>query len=171
MAPEATESIDHNIEIEGEIIAPAESDNEDGDRTPRAGDQEMEIATEDQQMATEGEIRQMVENKIKQIERNQKDQKYIEKYLDTKLTQQLYRLQVDVAEVYSPARVTKMAKTQGLQFGEAMNLTNGRGFTKKKHRDAAMIYVKDIKPTLRIGSPECRMFSNMQNLNKKKGIQ
>ena len=113
----------------------------------------------------------MVENKIQQIERNQKDQKYRERYLDTKLIKQLNRLQVDVAEVYSSARVTKMAKTQGLQVGEAMDLTNGWNFTKKSHRDAAMRYVKDVKPKLLIGSPECRMSSNMQNLNKKKGTE
>ena len=36
----------------------------------------------------------------------------------------------------------------------------------KSHRDAAERYVREVKPKLIIGSPECRMFSALQNLRK-----
>ena len=76
------------------------------------------------------------------------------------------RSQVDVAEIYSPARVTTAAKLIGLRAGLAMDLTNGWDFTRRSHREAAERYVREVKPWLLIGSPECRMFSTLQNLNK-----
>ena len=41
---------------------------------------------------------------------------------------------VDIAEVYNPKMVTKVAWTIGLTPGEAMELTNGWGFTSERHR-------------------------------------
>jgi len=39
---------------------------------------------------------------------------------------------VDIAEIYSPARVTAYAKKMGLQSGEAMDLTTGWDFRHEK---------------------------------------
>ena len=76
--------------------------------------------------------------------------------------------QVDVAEVYSPPRVTDLAQIVGLHPGLAMDLATGWNFEKEEHRRAAEDYVRKVKPLLLIGSPECRMFSQLQNLNKDK---
>ena len=56
----------------------------------------------------------------------------------------------------------------GLSTGEAMDLTTGWDFTLQRHREAALEYVRKAKPKLVIGSPQCRMFSSMQNLNPKR---
>ena len=53
---------------------------------------------------------------------------------------------VDVAEIYSPPRVTREAKRHGLNPGEAMDLTVGWDFTLERHRKAAIKYVQTIKP-------------------------
>ena len=73
---------------------------------------------------------------------------------------------IDIAEIYSPKRVTAAAAMIGLRAGLAMDLTNGWDFRIAKHREAAERYVREVKPWLLIGSPECRMFSTLQNLSK-----
>ena len=47
-----------------------------------------------------------------------------------------------------------------------MDLTNGWDFTLPRHREAAKKYIKVFKPWVIIGSPECRMFSQLQNINR-----
>ena len=49
---------------------------------------------------------------------------------------------VDVAEIYSPARVTEAAVKIGLKAGLAMDLTNGWDFRRKEHREAAEKYIR-----------------------------
>ena len=71
--------------------------------------------------------------------------------------------QVDVAEVYSPIRVTAYAAKFGLKAGEAMDLTAGWDFRKQQDRDRARKYQKEHKPKPLIGSPMCTMFSTLQN--------
>ena len=73
---------------------------------------------------------------------------------------------VDIAEVYSLKGVTKTADTLGAKPGEAMDLTNGWDFRLERHKEAALKYIREVKPKLIIGSPECRLFSTMQNLTK-----
>ena len=87
--------------------------------------------------------------------------------IHTNFIKALEKARVDVAEFYSPPRVTTMGKSYGLRPGEAMDLTNGWDFTLERHRDAAIEYVKKVKPRLVTGSPECTMFSSLQNLDKK----
>ena len=60
---------------------------------------------------------------------------------------------MDVAEVYSPARVTKVAHKMGLEAGEAFDLTNGWDFRLERHRKAAMEYIRRVKPKLVIWEP------------------
>ena len=71
---------------------------------------------------------------------------------------------VDIAEVFSPPRVTEVAKMYGLTAGDAMDLTTGWDFDLQTHRDRAMERVKAKRPKLIIGSPECTMYSSLQNL-------
>ena len=73
-------------------------------------------------------------------------------------------LKVDVAEVYSPRRMTEQARKFGLQVGEAMDLTTGWDFGKEEDRARAEMYLDEKKPRLLIGSPRCAMFSKLQNL-------
>ncbi len=87
--------------------------------------------------------------------------------IKSSMVKQLNAVQVDVAELYSPPRVTRMAQRMGLVPGEAMDLITGWDFTLARHREAAWKYVEKYQPKLVIGSPECRMFSSLQNLNRK----
>ena len=73
---------------------------------------------------------------------------------------------VDVVEIFSPPRVTEAAKIIGLKAGLAMDLTTGWDFNVKAHRDAAEEYVRRVKPWLVIGSPECKIFSALQHIDK-----
>ena len=47
-----------------------------------------------------------------------------------------------------------------------MDLKTGWDFRRKDHREQARRYVEDMKPLLIIGSPECTMFSSLQNLSR-----
>ena len=89
----------------------------------------------------------------------------------TELTRLLMKLSVDVAEMYSPPRVTKEGKKWGLEVGEAMDLLTGWDFDLISHREAALAYVDRVKPKLVIGSPMCTYFSSLQNLNKERGSE
>lgn len=80
------------------------------------------------------------------------------------LVQQLLRVSVDIAEMYSPPRVTAEARTFGLKVGEAMDLTTGWDFSLEEHKDMALKYIEENKPKLIIGSPMCTMFSPLQRL-------
>ena len=72
---------------------------------------------------------------------------------------------MDLAEVYSPKRVTAEGEKMGLRIGEAMDLTTVWDFRKQEDRDRAWRYVKESKPRLLIGSPMCTMFSKLQSLS------
>ena len=74
---------------------------------------------------------------------------------------------VDVVELFSPPRVTKVAGELGLRAGMAMDLTNGWDFSLERHRQAAERYIRLVKPWIVIGSPECRMFSQLQHISRK----
>ena len=72
---------------------------------------------------------------------------------------------VDIAEVYSMPRITTEAMKFGLSAGEAMDIRNGYDFKLASDRHRAIEYVREVKPLLIVGSPECRMFSTLQNLS------
>ena len=78
----------------------------------------------------------------------------------------------DVSEIYSPPRVIAMAARMGLRPGFALDLTvidpdDGLpwDFDNPKKRAKAMAKVREEEPTLLIGSPMCRAFSNLQTMN------
>ena len=50
-----------------------------------------------------------------------------------------------------------------------MDLMTGFDFTKPQDQARAWEYVKEPKPMLVIGSPECTMFSSLQNWNGNEG--
>ena len=70
----------------------------------------------------------------------------------------------DIAEIYSPQRVTAEARKFGLKPGEALDLVTGWDFNRPAHREAARRYIQRTRPRLLIGSPMCTMFSVLQNL-------
>ena len=76
-------------------------------------------------------------------------------------------MRVDIAEICSSPRTTKMAEKMGLQVGEAMDLTTDWDFDNAEDRGRAEKYVMEEKPTLLIGSPMCTAFSQLQRLNAK----
>ena len=83
----------------------------------------------------------------------------------------------DVAEVYSPERVVKVAREEGLRAGFSLDITNTdeRGvpwdFTKVERRNAAIRRILEEEPLFVIGSPLCTEWSIMQNANKHKWTQ
>ena len=72
---------------------------------------------------------------------------------------------VDVAEIYSPARVTELCSRFNLQRGMAMDLKSGYDFDKEEDRNKAWAMLEEDKPMLVIGSPPCTFFSTLQYLN------
>ena len=73
---------------------------------------------------------------------------------------------VDITEVFSPERVAQVAKRFGLTSGSSMELTNGWDFNRDDHKRKAWAKIKEEAPVLLIGSPPCRYFSVLQELNK-----
>ena len=72
---------------------------------------------------------------------------------------------MDIAEIYSPERTTKVARQMGLRAGWALDLTtadehgSSLEFDKLEMRNKAVRMLLRDKPTLVIGSPMCTDFS------------
>ena len=83
-----------------------------------------------------------------------------------------YRSPHDVSEVFSPPRVTVEARKMNMSGGWALDMTTtddeGKiwDFDDPKMRSKARKLVKESKPLLLIGSPECTAFSQLQYMNK-----
>ena len=75
-----------------------------------------------------------------------------------------YVRSIDVCEVFSPPTVSQEAVNQGLEVGDAMDLTTGWDFNLESHRRQAEAYVDEQKPLVLIGSPPCVAFSQLQAL-------
>jgi hypothetical protein len=83
-----------------------------------------------------------------------------------------------VTEVYSPARVTKLirdSKNQHVMPGYAMDLTTVDpddglpwDFSRKSKRVKARRLIREQRPYLVIGSPQCKEFCAWQRLNEKR---
>ena len=78
---------------------------------------------------------------------------------------------MDVAEVYSPPRITAMARTMGLKDGWALDLTevdpdDGEPWdlSRKDKREKAKKKIDEDKPFMLILSPMCGPFSRLQEL-------
>ena len=114
----------------------------------------MEVESEEELMEVDDE------EKVKML------YKVIGRIEEEQVRQLIKEQSPDLAEMYSPPRVVKEAAKYNLMAGASIDLTNGWDFNLKTHRDAAERYVREFKPKLIIGSPECRMFSALQNLRK-----
>ena len=91
--------------------------------------------------------------------------------LATQLTEEDKRLVtlalrgVDVMEIVSPERVTRVCRAFQLQPGDALDLTNGWDLSRVDHRRRALELRAKRKPFMVICSPPCTRFSNLNNLN------
>ena len=72
---------------------------------------------------------------------------------------------VDVTEVFSPARITEMAESMGLIGGIAVDLKTGWGFSRQSDWRRAVEHTVKEDPWLIVGSPPCPMFGMLQNPN------
>ena len=103
-----------------------------------------------------------------------------EAFEDSKMLIEVLRLansmgQPNVAEVYSPPRVTSLAERFGLLPGFALDLTTTDpedsmpwDFNLEHKRVRALEMVRKYKPRLLIGSPMCKAFSILMNLNRRR---
>ncbi len=85
--------------------------------------------------------------------------------METETIEVIKKISEDVVEMYSSPRVALEAREFGLNTGEAMDLTTGWDFSAQQDQDKAMQYLREYKPKLVIGSPTCRMFSQLQRLS------
>ena len=80
--------------------------------------------------------------------------------LDTEIISRALR-GVDVAEIYSPERVTKLCARFGLVKGTSMDLATGWDSDRAEDRRRAWARLKLEQPHLVVGSPPCTMFSSL----------
>ena len=78
----------------------------------------------------------------------------------------------DVAEIYSPPRITKMAREMGMNASWALDLTevdqdDGMPWdlSKPEKRSKAVKRLDEDKPLMLIGCPMCGALSTWQNTN------
>ena len=89
---------------------------------------------------------------------------------DMAVIRQKLGCKADLAEVYSPPRVTEVAKELGMRQGFALDLTvptpSGYvwDFAKRNCRRRALESIRSVKPFMVIGSPECTAYSRLQEL-------
>ena len=73
---------------------------------------------------------------------------------------------VHLVEVFSLPRVFLVGTEMGLQPGEALDFRTGWDFDLQRPWDAAVEYIRRVKPLLVVGSPECTLLSILENLKK-----
>ena len=71
---------------------------------------------------------------------------------------------VVVVELYSPPRKTPISRRMELVAGQELDLRAGWDFRLPRHKEAALRYVRKVRPKLVIGSLGCTVFSQLQNL-------
>lgn len=87
---------------------------------------------------------------------------------------QMLTNEMEVVEVYSPPRITQMARRMGLKAGWSLDLTtcdsDGKAwdFNDTTMRNRAIRKVVNDEPLLLVGSPMCTAFSAMNNINYSK---
>ena len=74
-------------------------------------------------------------------------------------------MSVDVAEVFSPARVSHLAAKLGLVPGASLDLTNGWDFNLAEDQTRAWNLIKKTVRYAIIGYPPCTLLSHVQELN------
>ena len=77
----------------------------------------------------------------------------------------------DVAEIFSPLRMTRIVQKLGMKAGFALDLTtcDEQGvpydLSKLAMQQKSLEFLEKVKPTMLISSTPCAMFSTMQNAN------
>ena len=77
----------------------------------------------------------------------------------------------DIAEVFSPPRVVRVARSRGLEAEWSIDKLTERApgepwnLLKKSHQQEVIKLMEEIKPGLLIGSPPCSWFSQLMNIN------
>ena len=77
----------------------------------------------------------------------------------------------DVAEIFSPLRMTRIVQKLGMKAGFALDLTtcDEQGvpydLSKLAMQQKSLEFLEKVKPTMLILSTPCTMFSTMQNAN------
>ena len=72
---------------------------------------------------------------------------------------------VDITEVFSPERVTKLCSKYGLIAGDSFDFRDGYDFSDPRTQAMVVRHVMTTEPALVIGSPLCTAFSRIQQLN------
>ena len=126
------------------------------------------------ELLTEAQVREkrhQMQHAMQHIE-NQNEMK--KDGIGSKLNREMLTMlttRMDVAEVYSPARVAQMARQMGLRGGWSLDLTtedaDGRSwdFNQLEMRNRAVRKVPKDRPRLLIGSPMCTGYNVMNNIN------
>ena len=128
------------------------------------GNGEIDMASEELWKEQIGKVKKAIYQIEAKIRREK--QQVLDAQLDKTIAKML-RANIDVAEFYSPERVTKVAQTMGLKVGWSLDLTtqdsDGRAwnFNDKEMRNRAIRRVLIDKPLLLIGSPMCIVYSVM----------
>ena len=131
----------------------------------QAGD--VEIVTEEQVAEKRKHVLKAIQN-IEQRERL--DRGNLGQQLSHTMVKNLLA-EIEMAEVYSPPRVTRMAEQMGLRAGWALDLTTCDDdgglwdFDQLEMRNRAIRKLLKDKPILLIRSPMCTAYSQMNNLN------
>ena len=129
------------------------------------------------EMLTEAQVRERRHNVLRAIAAIEKKIHETTYNLEQQLTHTMFKdliAQMEVAEVYSPSRVTDMARQMGLRAGWALDITtqdvDGRewDFNQLAMRNRAVRKVLEDKPLLLVGSPMCTAFSQLNNINYSK---
>ena len=129
--------------------------------------QSIEVVTQAQVVETRGHARKAI-HAIQQ--RMTRDRYSVANKLDLTMMEMLIN-EIGVAEVYSPARITSIARRMGLQAGWSLDITtcdsDGRawGFNDAEMRNRAARKILSDEPLLLIGSPTCIAFSVMNRVS------
>ena len=97
--------------------------------------------------------------------RNEESDEEMKRVTSSEVCRMLMKVIADITELYSPPRVVEEGKKWGLAPGESMDLLTGWDFNLDSHKEAAKQHIRRVKPKLVIGSPMCKMFSSLQNMN------
>ena len=135
------------------------------ERQREVGD--LEVLSVEQMEEMRGRVRNAIHCIQQKIAREQHN---LSAHMDTTMLRTLIG-KMELAEVYSPPRVTEMARKTGLKAGWSLDITTCDNdgepwdFNKVEMRNRAVRKILADEPLLLIGSPMCTAFSTMNNAN------
>ena len=149
------------------------------DETMSDGDADDEQNDEDDNMVMaltdDKEVRDKLRDMNKQMRTIINDKQWDEEIKAMETALQREGIGNAISEIYSPTRVNGIAAMAGIMPGMSMDLTtndpdDGKpwDFTCKKKRDQALDKILGNECLLLVGSPMCKSFSRLQQMNYKK---